>query len=401
MTNVNRPGMFMFQLGGPTIGLPDLNVYPASPETCSNTEFPCLQSANCLQYSTGICCECQTDFFGNGRTCLKRENGIHINGRISGTINDIRLEEPSLYNYVDLKQAIIYTTVRQVTSDLGYDIQAALPALSGVFGWLFALSEGAPNGFTLTGGILNRTVNVVFPQTGQSLRIVEQFNGFDIFGFLNHRAEIHGYLPTIPSDVEVTIKPYTEEYRLISDGTIKSHMTHHIRFGANSQPMPMTIDQTIMFENCKHRPSTNYSKTISQVSVAANHMAYESGNLMTRFAFESKIAYLTGDNPCSSVTCGLYSSCFFEGDRHQCRCNDGFEGLSDDNDDDPVCQDINECEQNRCHVNARCENVPGSFRCSCREGFIGDGFTCTVREGKFFIKNSEYSCSIHIIFNFS
>ena len=41
--------------------------------------------------------------------------------------------------------------------------------------------------------------------------------------------------------------------------------------------------------------------------------------------------------------------------------------------------DLDECcaSVHHCDVNANCQNTPGSYLCSCKNGFIGDGRTCT------------------------
>lgn len=40
--------------------------------------------------------------------------------------------------------------------------------------------------------------------------------------------------------------------------------------------------------------------------------------------------------------------------------------------------DVDECEigAHNCDMHASCVNVPGSFKCSCREGWVGNGIKC-------------------------
>ena len=40
--------------------------------------------------------------------------------------------------------------------------------------------------------------------------------------------------------------------------------------------------------------------------------------------------------------------------------------------------DIDECDAltDNCHHIAECTNVPGSFTCTCNQGYSGDGVTC-------------------------
>ncbi|KAI3418749.1 KU [Globodera pallida] len=54
-----------------------------------------------------------------------------------------------------------------------------------------------------------------------------------------------------------------------------------------------------------------------------------------------------------------------------CQCKSGYEKR------DGQCIDLNECNWINCAKNAKCTNLPGSFRCECRKGFAGGGFNCT------------------------
>jgi len=41
--------------------------------------------------------------------------------------------------------------------------------------------------------------------------------------------------------------------------------------------------------------------------------------------------------------------------------------------------DVNECSTNNggCSLNANCANTIGSFTCTCKDGYSGNGFTCS------------------------
>lgn len=53
---------------------------------------------------------------------------------------------------------------------------------------------------------------------------------------------------------------------------------------------------------------------------------------------------------------------------NKCRCAVGFiQGPQE-------CMDIDECETKPCHKSATCTNIPGSYRCTCPDGTVGDPF---------------------------
>lgn len=43
-----------------------------------------------------------------------------------------------------------------------------------------------------------------------------------------------------------------------------------------------------------------------------------------------------------------------------------------------ISPDVDECEigAHNCDMHAACINVPGSFKCRCRDGWVGDGIKC-------------------------
>lgn len=49
-----------------------------------------------------------------------------------------------------------------------------------------------------------------------------------------------------------------------------------------------------------------------------------------------------------------------------------------------VHQEINECENHNCSVNATCIDLLGEFKCVCNQGHHGDGYSCPPITGLFF-----------------
>merc|ERR1712072_135409 len=59
----------------------------------------------------------------------------------------------------------------------------------------------------------------------------------------------------------------------------------------------------------------------------------------------------------------------------KCTCPKGFALGSDKK----TCSEVNECRTgaHKCHANAVCTNTIGSYKCSCKAGYQGNGLSCT------------------------
>ncbi|NXD85850.1 FBN2 protein, partial [Halcyon senegalensis] len=71
--------------------------------------------------------------------------------------------------------------------------------------------------------------------------------------------------------------------------------------------------------------------------------------------------------------CDMHALCVNVPGSFKCSCREGWVGNG------IKCIDLDECSNgtHQCSVNAQCVNTPGSYRCACAEGFTGDGFMCS------------------------
>ena len=77
----------------------------------------------------------------------------------------------------------------------------------------------------------------------------------------------------------------------------------------------------------------------------------------------------------SANTCSSNAICTNTIGSYFCTCKSGFNGNG------VTCTDLNECTlgTHNCNSNAGCTNTVGSFTCSCKSGYVGNGVSCTGR----------------------
>ncbi|CAH3164155.1 unnamed protein product, partial [Pocillopora meandrina] len=74
----------------------------------------------------------------------------------------------------------------------------------------------------------------------------------------------------------------------------------------------------------------------------------------------------------SNDVCDKNANCSNTVGFYNCTCKEGFTG------DGHSCSDIDECRgNNSCHVNATCKNTLGSHVCECHPGYSGNGQNCS------------------------
>ncbi|XP_068718725.1 uncharacterized protein [Montipora capricornis] len=107
-------------------------------------------------------------------------------------------------------------------------------------------------------------------------------------------------------------------------------------------------------------------------------------NNSDKFVSSKSFHHFSITSPCSGWPCKNNGTCLplYEDNSYKCVCK-GFTGRDCEN-------DIDECSsENECHVNATCTNTIGSYNCTCKKGYGGDGRNCTEKIEKSVIIGSN------------
>lgn len=157
MSNVDIPGLWLYRVGHlqyeDSIEEPDkvhsIESLQSLQKTCSaGGRLKCHINAICTDTSTGFCCKCVKNFYGNGFNCIKNDAPIRVAGKLTGQINDVEIES-QIQSYVVLNDGRSYTSISPLPQEIGNSTQLLI-SFGNVIGWLFAKPVGddnVPNGY--------------------------------------------------------------------------------------------------------------------------------------------------------------------------------------------------------------------------------------------------------------
>ncbi|XP_069846721.1 nidogen-1 [Dipodomys merriami] len=366
-------------------------------QTCANNRHQCAVQAECRDFATGFCCRCVAGYTGNGRQCVAEGSPQRVNGKVKGRIFvgssqvPVVFENTDLHSYVVMNQGRSYTAISTIPHTVGYSLLPLAP-IGGIIGWMFAVEQDSfKNGFSITGGEFTRQAEVTFVGHPGKLVIKQQFSGVDEHGHLTINTELEGRVPEIPSGSTVQIEPYTELYHY-SSSVITSSSTREYTVTAPGQDSAAPARthtyqwrQTITFQECPHDRDTQPAlPSTQQLSVDSVFVLYNQEERILRYALSNSIGPVRDgspdalQNPCYIGThgCDANAACRpGPGTQFLCECSVGFRG------DGQTCHDIDECKEQPsvCGSHQICNNLPGTFRCECVEGYsFSDRGTCVA-----------------------
>ncbi|XP_047432398.1 nidogen-2 isoform X6 [Mugil cephalus] len=361
-------------------------------ETCARFQQQCSQNAFCTDYTTGYCCHCRPDFYGNGRHCLPDGAPQRVSGKVTGTVTvgstPVELSNIDLHAYIVVGDGRAYTAISEVPEPVGWALMPVAP-IGELFGWLFALElPNSQAGFKVTGAEFTRHANVLFYPGNERLSIIQTGRGLDDHNHLTVDTVVSGSVPFLPPGAEVTMDPFKEIYQyypsVITSTSVREFSVVSAERGSESHSFQ--LKQNITYRDCRHDNDAAIPETL-QISMERVFVMYVKEERILRYAITNKISPVGAEppqpalvNPCYSGNhdCDTTAQCIpLEDQAFQCQCATGYRG------DGRNCYDINECAEglSTCGDHAECVNLPGSHRCQCQSGyeFGYDGRTCVAQ----------------------
>jgi len=266
-----------------------------------------------------------------------------------------------------------------------------LSLLNSVYWTTAQEKEGAYNGYRLTSGEFIREVQVEFA-TGEVLQMSQYAGGIEPNGDMKFDIVIRGDVPDLGDVKTIALAPYKENYIQTGPGSIFAHSSR--LFTVDGFSMPYAWNHTITYD-----VSLGEMPYLVQTLEARDLQVNELPGGDTDTLVYSLEAHISPGNPSNECPKGFNvdgtgafchdkdecapthscsHSCHNWPGGFSCSCPRGFSLMSDAK----TCQDIDECASGsaNCLDGQDCLNLPGSFRCvpKCMDGFhrSGEGDIC-------------------------
>uniref|UniRef100_A0A3B4Z1V9 Hemicentin-1 n=1 Tax=Stegastes partitus TaxID=144197 RepID=A0A3B4Z1V9_9TELE len=223
------------------------------------------------------------------------------------------------------------------------------------------------------------------------LRMTHIARGLDSDGALLLDIVVNGHILQLPSQADISIKDYTEDYIQTGPGQLYALSTR--MFSIDKESVPYSWNHTISYDLSRGKMpylvemlqataiSAHYNplEEVLEYSIQASITKGDRSNQCPHgFTLVSAGPYCADENECE-VGNPCSHACHNAMGTYYCSCPRGLTISADGR----TCQDIDECSLggNVCHDGQDCENTIGSYRCvmRCGRGFrrTADGLSCT------------------------
>lgn len=242
--------------------------------------------------------------------CLKSDAPVRVSGRVTGTLGAQPLET-QVQAYVSLLDGQTFVAISPLVAAEGQKLQM-LQLLAGPIGWLFAVrTDGAPNGYQLTGGKFNHTTTVRFHESDRQITVTQQFIGMNVWDQLEVDVTVDGDLPDVVAGTQIVYPDIVEEFVYAAESTLRSIGTAMLT--VNEAELFYSVVQQIEFERCpfaEDEPAFTERPTVFN-KVFKVTMAYSPADSALRIGMFNKITLNRDSSACTdgTATCGENTVC--------------------------------------------------------------------------------------------
>ncbi|XP_071802833.1 hemicentin-1-like isoform X2 [Asterias amurensis] len=305
---------------------------------------------------------------------------IQAVARVVGNVNGEEFGPTMLIANISSDQrgySLVTAQMYNIPSTVGYALRHLLSIISPIY-WTSAYEIGdAVNGHTLTEGSFERDTEVSFG-SGETLSIKHIVTGVDADGLLKLTISVSGDVPEIYADDRITFLPYDENYVQTGPGEIYAFSfrtytingmpipyawRHTIKYDPSADAMPFLVET---LKSKMVRVDYNPSEQLMEYGVRVSiEEGSPSNQCPTGFYFDQIGPYCRDENECSRRETCLHG-CENTPGSFYCTCWNGYKLEGDLR----SCSDINECDTvpSVCGENEDCRNIAGSYMCLQRCG---------------------------------